>query len=48
MDRQGEMLLFVRVVDAESFSATARTMKLTPSVVSKLFSRLEDLFGADP
>jgi len=48
MDRQSEMSLFVRVVDAESFSAAARTMKLTPSVVFKLFRRLEDRLRADP
>ena len=46
MDRQSEMSVFVRVVEAESFSAAARSLKLTPSAVSKLVSRLEDRLGA--
>lgn len=40
------MSVFVRVVDAESFSSAARALKLTPSAVSKLVSRLEDRLGA--
>ena len=46
MDQQGEMSVFVRVVEYESFSATARALKLTPSAVSKLIGRLEDRLGA--
>jgi len=48
MDRQSEMSLFVWVGDAESCLAAARTMKLTPSTVSKLVSCSEDRLGADP
>lgn len=46
MDQQGEMAVFVRVVEHESFSAAARALKLTPSAVSKLIGRLEDRLGA--
>jgi len=46
MDWQSEMAVFVRVVEEESFSATARGLKLTPSAVSKLIGRLEDRLGA--
>ncbi|MFB0991658.1 MAG: LysR family transcriptional regulator, partial [Rhodospirillales bacterium] len=43
---QGEMAVFVRVVEHESFSSAARALKLTPSAVSKLIGRLEDRLGA--
>lgn len=46
MDQQGEMSVFVRVVEHESFSSAARALKLTPSAVSKLIGRLEDRLGA--
>ena len=46
MDQQGEMSVFVRVVEHQSFSAAARALKLTPSAVSKLIGRLEDRLGA--
>ncbi len=46
MDWQSEMGVFVRVVEDESFSSAARSMKLTPSAVSKLIGRLEDRLGA--
>ena len=46
MDQQGEMAVFVRVVEHESFSSAARALKLTPSAVSKLIGRLEDRLGA--
>ena len=36
------MAAFVRVVDLEGFSAAARSLKMTPSAVSKQISRLED------
>lgn len=39
------MEAFVRVVGAGSFSAAARAMKLTPSAVSKLMSRIESQLG---
>ncbi|MCH6591103.1 MAG: LysR family transcriptional regulator [Proteobacteria bacterium] len=46
MDNQGEMAVFVRVVEAENFSAAARALTLTPSAVSKLIGRLEERLGA--
>jgi len=46
MDQQSEMSVFVQVVEYESFSATARVLKLTPSAVSKLIGRLENRLGA--
>ena len=42
----GEMAVFVRAVEAGSFSAAARTLNLTPSAVSKQIGRLEDRLGA--
>lgn len=45
MDRAGHMEQFVCVVSAGSFSAAARAMKLTPSAVSKLMSRIENQLG---
>ena len=45
MDRALEMEVFAKVVEEESFSAAARTLKLTPSAVSKQISRLEDRLG---
>ena len=44
-DRAGRMEAFVRVVSAGSFSAAARAMKLSPSAVSKLMSRIEGQLG---
>lgn len=44
-NRAGEMLVFVRVVDAGSFSQAARQMLMTPSTVSKLIVRLELRLG---
>ncbi len=38
---RGEMEAFVRAVELGSFSAAARELKLTPSALSKLVSRLE-------
>jgi DNA-binding transcriptional LysR family regulator len=46
MDTLTSMALFVKAVDSGSFSATARSMNLTPSAVSKQISRLEDRLGA--
>jgi len=42
----GELEVFVRVVQAGSFSAAARQLDLTPSAVSKQIARLEDRLGA--
>lgn len=44
-NRAGEMSVFVRVVDAGSFSQAARQMLMTPSTVSKLIVRLELRLG---
>lgn len=46
INRSGEIEVFVRVVEAESFSAAARDLRMTPSAVSKLIARLEDRLGA--
>jgi len=40
VNRFGEMDVFVRVVDMGGFSAAARTLRMTPSAVSKLMARL--------
>ena len=42
----GEIEVFVRVVEAGSFSAAARALRMTPSAVSKLIARLEARLGA--
>ena len=41
----GEMRAFVRSVELGSFSAAARELKLTPSTLSKLVTRLERAFN---
>lgn len=45
INRGGEMEVFVRVVELGSFSAAARKMRITPSAVSKLITRMEDRLG---
>jgi DNA-binding transcriptional LysR family regulator len=40
-NRAGEMMVFVRVVEAGSFSEAARRLLITPSTVSKLIFRIE-------
>jgi DNA-binding transcriptional LysR family regulator len=45
IDRTGEMEAFVRVVEAQGFSAAAPGLGLTPSAVSKLITRLESRLG---
>jgi DNA-binding transcriptional LysR family regulator len=40
-NRAGEMMVFVRVVEAGSFSEAARRLLMTPSTVSKLIFRTE-------
>lgn len=44
-NRAGEMEVFLRVVDAGSFSEAARMMRMTPSTVSKLIGRVEERLG---
>ncbi len=44
-NRTGEMQVFVRVVDAGSFSEAARLLRMTPSTISKLIARLETRLG---
>lgn len=46
VNRSTEMEVFVRVVESGGLSAAARALKLTPSAVSKLMSRLETRLGA--
>jgi DNA-binding transcriptional LysR family regulator len=46
INRSGEMEVFVRVIEAGSFSAAARALRMTPSAVSKLVARLEARLGA--
>lgn len=44
-NRAGEMQIFVRVVEAGSFSEAARRLHTAPSTVSKLIARLERRLG---
>ena len=46
MDRMGAIGLFVRVVDAGSFSAVARTLSVGQPAVSKQIAALEAYLGA--
>jgi DNA-binding transcriptional LysR family regulator len=46
INRSGELEVFVRVVQAGSFSAAARDLRITPSAVSKLVARLEGRLGS--
>ncbi len=41
VNRSGEMEMFVRVVERGAFSAAARSLRMTPSALSKLVARLE-------
>src|SRR5215218_8393405 len=43
---RGEMEAFVRAVERGGFSAAARDLKLTPSALSKMVTRLEAMLGA--
>lgn len=45
INRSGEMEVFVQVVERGGFSAAARQLRMTPSAVSKLVSRLEARLG---
>ena len=40
-NRAGEMVVFLRTVEAGSFSEAARLLRMTPSTVSKLIGRIE-------
>ena len=44
-NRAGEMQVFLRVVEAGSFSEAARQLHMTPSTVSKLIGRIEARLG---
>nr|WP_241565175.1 LysR family transcriptional regulator [Sinirhodobacter populi] len=44
-NRAGEMQVFQRVVETGSFSEAARLLRMTPSTVSKLISRIEARLG---
>lgn len=44
-NRAGEMLVFLRVVEAGNFSEAARLLLMTPSTVSKLITRIETRLG---
>lgn len=44
-NRVGEMQVFVRVVEAGSFSEAARQLLMMPSTVSKLIARMEERLG---
>lgn len=46
VNRSGEMEVFVRAVELGGFSPAARALRMTPSAVSKLVSRLEARLGA--
>lgn len=45
INRSGEMEVFTRVIELGGFSAAARELRMTPSAVSKLVSRLEARLG---
>lgn len=44
-NRSGEMEVFARVVELGGFTAAARSLRMTPSAISKLVSRLETRLG---
>lgn len=46
LNRSGEMEVFARVVELGGLSAAARSLRMTPSAVSKLLARLEGRLGA--
>jgi DNA-binding transcriptional LysR family regulator len=45
VNRSGEMEMFVRVVERGAFSPAARSLRMTPSALSKLVARLERRLG---
>ncbi|CCM79065.1 LysR family transcriptional regulator [Rhizobium mesoamericanum] len=44
-NRAGEMEVFVTAAELQSFSAAGRRLKMSPSAVSKLVTRIEDRLG---
>ncbi|MBM6594439.1 LysR family transcriptional regulator [Microvirga pudoricolor] len=44
-NRAGEMGIFVQAITLGSFSAAGRSLRLTPSAISKVVSRIEDRLG---
>ena len=44
-NRAGEMVVFVAAAEKKSFSAAGRSLRLSPSAVSKLVTRIEDRLG---
>ena len=46
INRTAEMEVFARVVESGGFSAAARSLRMTPSAISKLVGRLEARLGA--
>jgi len=46
INRSAEMEVFARIVESGGFSAAARSLRMTPSAVSKLIGRLEARLGA--
>ncbi|WP_331375093.1 LysR substrate-binding domain-containing protein [Sinorhizobium chiapasense] len=44
-NRAGEMEVFVSAAELQSFSAAGRRLRLSPSAVSKLITRIEDRLG---
>ncbi len=44
-DKYNEIEAFAEIAQSKSFSAAARTLKITPSAVSKLVARLEARYG---
>ncbi len=46
VNRSGEMEVFLRAVELGGFSPAARSLRMTPSAVSKLVARLEARLGA--
>ena len=46
MDRLDDMLAFIKVVDAKSFTAAADRLNLSKSVVSRRIAELENRLGA--
>jgi DNA-binding transcriptional LysR family regulator len=45
-NRAGEMEVFVLAAELKSFSAAGRKLRLSPSAISKLVTRIEDRLGA--
>lgn len=45
INRSGEMEVFTRIIELGGFSTAARTLRMTPSAVSKLVGRLETRLG---